>query len=231
MKTAHRVQHLPVRRHIDAAALARELGRLLERRGDAAEQPWQRAAGVRQDDLAVGELGARAHGDHVHGGAGRLVRIIDHGLGQARVDLGRVGGMRGVDEGDAFAAVELGPDRFEGGVAEVGVSVAVAGEERDAVSVEGIEGVSDFGQCRFGIKQAGQVGEEAEFRGLLVAYLGGVLVQAAGQVEGRLAFEDAGSRRSGGKDCCLDAEPVHDHFRGGLCPLRHRPSAGVPCTV
>lgn len=52
-----------------------------EEMGGAGSEIGQRAACVRENDLDVGEIADDAGDDHVDGGTGRLVRVVDDGLG------------------------------------------------------------------------------------------------------------------------------------------------------
>ena len=53
-------------------------------------------------------------------------------------------------------------------MAEVVVAVAVAGEERDTVGVENVEGVRDLAEGSFRVECVGEGGEDAESGGVRV---------------------------------------------------------------
>ena len=79
--------------------------------------------------------------DHVHSCATGFVGKIEEGGDEAGVHGLSVGGRGRVDEDDGGTFFEFGPEREEVWVAEVVVAISVAGEEGDAVGVEGVEGV------------------------------------------------------------------------------------------
>lgn len=81
----------------------------------------------------------------------------------------RIDGVGRVDEDDGVASVQFFPDGGVLRVAEVLVLDAVAGEEGDAVGVEGVEGVFDFGESALRVEQVGHGGEEAVLGGVGVA--------------------------------------------------------------
>src|SRR5215218_2430801 len=78
-----------------------------------------------------------------------------------------------------LAAVELGIDRREGCVAEI-FSV-VAGQQADAVGLEGVEGVFDFPEAAVGIERRNRR-EQAEAARVIAHELGAILVDLAAQL-------------------------------------------------
>ena len=79
------------------------------------------------------------------------MRVVEHGPRQVLVHGRSVRGLGRVHEDDRFSSVEFCPHGLEGWVAEVLVPGAVAGEEGDAVGVEGVVGVADFGEGGGGV--------------------------------------------------------------------------------
>ena len=94
-----------------------------------------------EDDFHRGVVADHVVEDHVHSCAAGFVGEIEEGGDEAGVYGLKVCGGGGVDEDDCGAFFEFGPEGEEVRVAEVVVGVAVAGEEGDAVGVEGVEGV------------------------------------------------------------------------------------------
>ena len=74
-----------------------------------------------------------------------------------------------MNEDDSGTTVELGPDIFEIGMAEIMVTFAVAGEERYTVCLEYVERIGDFLQGIFFVEKVGQSCEKAIFFGVPVA--------------------------------------------------------------
>ena len=195
-----------------------------EKASGAVDEVRQRAPGVREDDLAAGVGAQGVVDDEVHCRPARLVRVVEHRLGQGFVDQVRIDWVGGVDEDDGFAPAEFGPDGLEVWVAEVVVVGAVAGEEGDAVGVEDVEHVCDLFEAGFGVEERGDGTEDTVAFGVVVAELGDVVVQLAG--EGGCFggfFLDAGARGGYGQDDGL----VADIFGKGLVGF-HGPCWDVP---
>ena len=145
------------------------------------DEPEHRAAGVGEDDLAVRIVAQRAARQHVHGGAARLVRVVEHWQWQVRIHHGGVCAVRRVHEDDCLSPIQLCPNGPESFVAEVLVSGSVAGVQRHSIRAEGVERVCDFRERGFRVLDRGQGGEEAEPRGVVSAQFRSVVVALAGQ--------------------------------------------------
>jgi hypothetical protein len=210
--------------------LGREVG-LEHDVGDAFDQVGQRAAGVRQDHLAVRVVALRVRQDQVHGRPRRLVRVVDHGLQQGRIRKVRVDGVRGMHEDDGLAPVELRPDGRERLAAQIVVARSVSREDRHTVRLERVERVGDLSQRALRVEQRRQRGEEAVSRRVLVAQPGGVLVHLSRQLSGGLrVVGDGGARRRQGEDgrrrahlhhqlVCVAQDPG-GHWRSGRVAAR-----------
>lgn len=128
--------------------------------------------------------------DQVHGRAAGFVRVVEKGGGEDGIYGFGVGGGGGVDEDDGGAFFELGPEGEEVGVAEVVVVGSVAGEQGDAVGVEGVEGVGEFVDgSGEGFRGVGDAGEEAVFMGGGGGEGVAVEVRSAGEGGGAGALE------------------------------------------
>ena len=137
-----------------------------EENSGAGDEVGERAAGVGEDDFNGGVVPDDVVEDHVHGCAAGFVGVIEEGGDEDGIYGFGVGGGRGVDEDDGGAFFEFSPEGEEVGVAEVVVVVSIAGEEGNAVGVEGVEGVCEFvdgGGEGFG--GVGNAGEETVFLG------------------------------------------------------------------
>ncbi len=69
-----------------------------------------------EDDLDVRVSSDGAAHDEVDGGSACFVRVVDDWVGEFGVDESGVGDLGWVDEDDGRAAVELFPERSEGGM-------------------------------------------------------------------------------------------------------------------
>lgn len=65
-------------------------------------------------------------------------------------------------------------------MAEVGIAIAIAGEESDAVRGEVVEGVGDLRQGGLGVQERGKGGEETVGGGIFLLERCAVLVAVAG---------------------------------------------------
>ncbi len=112
-----------------------------EENSGAGDEEGESAAGVGEDDFHRGVVADDVVEDHVHSGSAGFVGEIEEGGDEAGVYGFRVGGRGGMDEDDGRAFFQFGPEGEEVGVAEVVVVGSIAGEEGDAVGVEGVKGV------------------------------------------------------------------------------------------
>ena len=140
-------------------------------------------------------------------------------LGDAlhQIDAAIGAGRMGVDRG--LAAVELLPDRSEGGVAEP--LVAVARHDADAVDLQRVEGVGDFLQALVDVRQR-QHGEGAEAAGMIGLQFLGVLVRFARDADRRVLAERRHLRRGRRQDRGRDAALVHVFEHLLRRPVRQR---------
>ena len=154
-------------------------------------------------------------------GAGGLEHELDHGRGIGQIaDAGGAGRGR-MNEHHGAAAIELGEHGLETRIAEM--RPLVVGQQHDAVGLQGIERVGEFGQARLDIRQR-QGGEQAEARGVGADRLGSRLVHRAGEGACRRAVAEMHAGRGDRQDRRRDVEPVHArersvHVPGG--PRRH----------
>ena len=109
------------------------------------------------------------------GGARTLRRVGDVCV------LGDPGAGR-VDEYDGLTAVEFGPDWLKTLVAEV--PAVVVGFDRDAVGVQGVEGVGDFRDTAFDVRE-GKGGPEAKMGWIAGFQVGCVGIAVAAELAGR----------------------------------------------
>ena len=128
-------------------------GRVRQHACDAVDQVRQRAAGVREDDLASGVGAQRAVHQQIHGRAPRFVRVVEHRLRQRGMDEPRVDGRGWMDEDYGLAPAELRPDGPEILVAEIVQVQAIAGVESDAISIQFVERVGNFCERGAGVKE------------------------------------------------------------------------------
>ena len=159
--------------------------RVGQHRGGADGEIRKRAPRVREDDPAPSIPPQDPAHHHVDGRARGLVRVVDHRLREVGVREPRVRGVGGVHEDDGGLGVQVLPDRFEIGVAQIVVGGTVAREERDAVRAQLVEGAVHLreGGAR-GVQDGGQSGEEAVAARVGVTDAGGGVVDLAGETDG-----------------------------------------------
>ena len=131
---------------------------------------------MRENDLTPAVGAQSAAQDQIHSRAARLVRVVVHWLREVRVYEVSVDRMGRVGEDDGAAAVEVCPDGAEVWVAEIVVVCTVAGVQDDAVGVESVECVGEFGQTGGRVEEGGEAGEKAVAGGICVAELRYVVV-------------------------------------------------------
>lgn len=132
---------------------------------DAVDQGGQGAAGVGEDDLAVGRDRVECvRQDQVHRRPPRFVRVVEHGLREVRVDQVRVDPVRRVHKHHGLAPVQLGPHAPEVGVPQIVVVAPVAGEQDDPVRVQLVQGIRDLLKHTSGVEEGGHRCEEAVLR-------------------------------------------------------------------
>lgn len=132
---------------------------------------------MRQNDLAIGEVAPRVAQQHVHSGAGRLVRVIDDWLVEQAVGSADVARMGRMDEDYSFTSIQLFPDRSKLAMAEIFVRIAtivvavVPGKEAHAVCFQLVKAIGYLGERLIGIEDIAQREEEPESIRFGVAYL------------------------------------------------------------
>ena len=95
-----------------------------------------------EDDLAVWRVFCERVGDYeTYCRASCFMWIVDDWLRKIRGNQSGVHGVGRVDEDHGFSVVQGFPDGYKPGIAQVGVAFAVAGEERDAIGLQLVEGV------------------------------------------------------------------------------------------
>lgn len=186
-----------------------DVGSLLQGGSDPADQVGQGTAGVRQNHLAIRVFDERPLKDHVHGGSACFVRVVDHRLGKEAVHPVCVDRVCWMNEDHAFAFVQLGPDRLDGRVPEIGVGRAVASKQRDPVSFEVVECVPQLLERCGRVQNIWQTREESKSLGIAVADFRSFKIEVAGQSCRLSAFRDARAGRRDRQNGSLGADSVH----------------------
>ena len=131
---------------------------------------------MREYDLAPGVSAQRVADNQTHRRPPRFMRVVEHRLRQRWVDQPLVDRMRRVHENDRFPLTQLRPNGLERFVAQIPMPLAVAREQRHAICVQDVKGVSDLGEASGGVEERGQGGEKAVASWVFLLEGGGVLV-------------------------------------------------------
>jgi hypothetical protein len=136
----------------------------------------------------------------------------------------RLGGQFArVHEYDGLAAVQVGQQRCEARVAQI--AAGVAGQQYDAVGVQGVQGVLGLRDRALDVGQ-GQGGEQPEPARIGAYEVGGVLVDLPRPLPGLGVIAQVGTGRRNRQHAGGDAVAVHELQRGRWGPVRQVDAAG-----
>jgi hypothetical protein len=133
-----------------------------------------------------------------------------------------------MDEDNRLASIKFLLYRNEVGVTKVVIALSVARHKDNTVCLKLIQGISDLGKAKLGVKQGWHTGEETIVLWVCVTHACGILVELAregcGLMRVRLDLRAGGCMAQNG---CFDSDALTQIAIALNVPFRHVPSRRI----